>query len=385
MTLKEQDAVAPSARNRQIESEEIEGAREAVAEGKPLPRDPRSAALVILTGLAVMYTLYFARELFLPVILAIMLKLLLQPVMRVLTTRLRLPQLLAALLVILAVFGAIAAAGLSLSVPASAWMQKAPQVLPLLREKIAILREPVEALQNALKEVDRVAAPAGQDPGAQTVMVKQGGGVAGVLFTGTAALLTGFFTTMVLLFFLLGSGDRLLRGFVEILPRFSEKRQTVEIATEIEENIAGYLLTITMMNAAVGIAAGFAAWLCGLGDPVLWGVMAFLLNYVPILGPLTGVVVFFLVGLMTYSSPWYALIPAGVYLLIHIAEGETITPMLLARRFTLNPTLVIVSLFFWHMIWGVPGAFLAVPILAMIKIVCDRVEPLMPVGHIIGS
>ncbi len=88
---------------------------------------------------------------------------------------------------------------------------------------------------------------------------------------------------------------------------------------------------------------------------------------------------------MTYSSPWYALIPAGVYLLIHIAEGETITPMLLARRFTLNPTLVIVSLFFWHMIWGVPGAFLAVPILATIKIVCDRIEPMMPIGHIIGS
>src|ERR687886_3028648 len=121
MVLQEQRAVAPSPRNQEIEGEETRRAREAVAEGK-LPRDPRSVALVVLAGLAVMYTLYVARELFLPVMLALMLKLLLQPVMRVLTTRLRLPQALAALLVIVAVFGAIGVAGLSLSVPASTWI-----------------------------------------------------------------------------------------------------------------------------------------------------------------------------------------------------------------------------------------------------------------------
>jgi predicted PurR-regulated permease PerM len=113
--------------------------------------------------------------------------------------------------------------------------------------------------------------------------------------------------------------------------------------------------------------------------------MAFLLNYIPILGPMTGVVIFFLVGVVTFDWPWYAFVPAGIYLLIHIAEGETITPMLLAKRFTLNPVLVMVSLFFWHTIWGIPGALLAVPLLAIFKIVADRIEPLKPIGHIIGS
>ena len=159
----------------------------------------------------------------------------------------------------------------------------------------------------------------------------------------------------------------------------------VEIATEIEENISGYLLTITMMNALVGVASGIAMKLCGLGDPILRRPTAFLLNYIPILGPMTGVVIFFLVGIVTFDWPWYAFVPAGIYLLIHIAEGETITPMLLAKRFTLNPVLVIVSLFFWHTIWGIPGALLAVPLLAIFKIVADRIEPLKPIGHIIGS
>ena len=126
-------------------------------------------------------------------------------------------------------------------------------------------------------------------------------------------------------------------------------------------------------------------WLCGLGDPLLWGATAFLLNYIPIIGPLAGVAVFFVAGVLSLDWPWLAMLPAALYLLIHVAEGETITPMLLAKRFTLNPVLVIVSLFFWHAIWGIPGAFLAVPLLATFKILCDRVEPLQPLGHIIGS
>src|SRR5437762_13179685 len=111
-----------------------------------------------------------------------------------------------------------------------------------------------------------------------------------------------------------------------------------------------------MMNALVGTATGIAMKLCGLGDPILWGVMAFLLNYIPILGPMTGVAIFLLVGVVTFDWPWYAFVPAGIYLLIHIDEDATITPMLLAKRFTLNPGLVMVCLLFSHTICGIPGA-----------------------------
>jgi predicted PurR-regulated permease PerM len=190
---------------------------------------------------------------------------------------------------------------------------------------------------------------------------------------------------IVVRFFMLSTGDTLLRRLVEILPSFGDKKRAVEIVNEVEHNISIYLLTITMMNLAVGVMTGLTMWACGVADPVLWGAMAFLLNYIPILGPLTGVVMFFLVGLLTFTSPWLALVPAGLYLLIHIAEGETITPMLLAHRLTLNPVVVILALFFWHWMWGVPGALLAVPLVAIAKIVCDRIPQLMPLGHLLGS
>ncbi len=190
---------------------------------------------------------------------------------------------------------------------------------------------------------------------------------------------------LVILFFLLASGDRLLRAFIEILPKYSDKRQTVEIAGEIQHQIGAYLLTITIMNSLVGIASALAMWASGLGDPILWGAGALLLNFIPILGPLVGVCVLALAGIVALDWPWPALMPAALYLLIHLTEGEIVTPMLLAKRFSLNPVLVILSLFFWLAVWGIPGAILAVPLLGMTKIICDRIEPLRPVGHLLGA
>lgn len=122
-------------------------------------------------------------------------------------------------------------------------------------------------------------------------------------------------------------------------------------------------------------------WLTGVGDPIFWGTIAFLLNYVPILGTAVGAVIFLLAGLLTIDPLWQALLPVGLYLVTHLIEGETVTPMLLAKRFTINPVLVIISLVFWFWMWGVPGMILAVPMLAITKIVCDRVQPLAAFGH----
>jgi predicted PurR-regulated permease PerM len=205
------------------------------------------------------------------------------------------------------------------------------------------------------------------------------------VFTGTRDFASGFFTTVLFLFFLLVSGDIFLHRFVEILPRFSSKRQVVEIEQQIERDISAYLVTITIMNAVVGIAVALAMWLTGVGDPVLWGTVAFLLNYVPILGTALGVLIFLLAGLLTHDVLWRALLPAGLYLGIHLIEGQTVTPMLVARRFTLNPVLVIISIVFWFWLWGVPGAILSVPMLAIAKIICDRVQSLAAFGHFLGG
>ena len=352
---------------------------------RPSPQSVRSASLLTLALLACVYTLYFAKELLLPVTLALLFMLLLQAPMRLLTTRLRLPSPLAAALVILALFGCVGLMALAVSIPASDWIAKAPQTFAVLQEKLAFLKQPLAALQKVLHGVEQVTTPNPSPQGGQPVTVQPGSGLLGEVFSGTTLTLSRTFTTIIVLFFLLSAGDRLLRGLVEVMPRFKEKRQVVEIAAEIEQSVSAYLLTVSLMNALVGVATGIAMWLCGLPNPLLWGVAAFLLNYIPILGPLTGVGMFFAAGLLSLAWPWQALLPPALYLLIHLLEGETVTPMLLANRFTLNPVVVIVSLFFWHFIWGVPGAFLAVPLLATAKIVCDRIEPLRPLGYIAGS
>ena len=266
-----------------------------------------------------------------------------------------------------------------LSVPASDWATKLPEGIPRLEAHLVVLKNPILALQKVIQQAEEVADNPAQK--GSTIAVRPDLGLSGALFTGTRAVLGGLFTTVLGLYFLLVAGNIFLRRIVEILPTFSNKRQAVDISQQVEEDISAYLVTITAMNAAVGVATAVAMYLCGLGDPLLWGATAFLLNYIPIIGPLFGVCIFVLVGLLSFESLWWALLPPALYLGIHLIEGETLTPMLLARRFTLNPVLIILSLVFWFWMWGALGAILAVPMLAILKIISDRLRPLKALGH----
>ena len=295
--------------------------------------------------------------------------------------------MLAALLLIVLLFAVISAVAFALALPASNWIGRAPDMLQQLQQRLGFLSQPIGFLRHGMDQVQHALQPA-PPPGQQTVAVQSSSGFGGVgmsVLAGTRAAMGELFTMAIMLFFLLSAGDQLLRRLVEILPGFGEKRQVVEIAGEIERNVSGWLLTITAMNLLVGIANGVQMWLLGMPDPLLWGTLAFLLNYIPILGPFTGIVIFFFVGLFSKPALWQALIAPAIYLAIHTIEGETVTPLLLARRFTLNPVLVILSLFFWDWLWGVPGAFLSVPLLAIVKIVADRIPALTPLGHLIGG
>jgi predicted PurR-regulated permease PerM len=345
-------------------------------EEMPLPSDPKAVFLGGLFFLALLAAAYVAREVIMPLTFAVVLALLLQPALRLLE-RLRLPRTLAALLLIFALLGTIVGLGTAVSGPARSWAGKLPEGIPRLQEKLSFVREPVNTLQRFLQQVENF----GRTESKNAAESAEGPTFLAKLFTGTRNFASGFFTTVLFLFFLLVSGDIFLQRFVEILPRFSSKRQVVEIDQQIERDISAYLVTITIMNAAVGIAVAMAMWLTGVGDPILWGTVAFLLNYVPILGPVLGVLIFLLAGLLTHDVLWQALLPAGLYLGIHLIEGETVTPMLVAKRFTLNPVLVIISLVFWFWLWGVPGAILSFPMLAIAKIVCDRVKSLAAFGH----
>lgn len=333
--------------------------------------------LLLLT----LFALYFTGAIVIPVILAIGLYLTLKPAMR-LAGKLRIPRVIAACLIIVMFFGGAGALGFALSNPAAEWVAKAPDSLRRLETRLFFFKQPIANLQSVGQQVEKIAETPTERA---TPVTLAGTGLSSRLFSGTTSALIGLGTTITLLFFLLLSGDLFLRRFVEILPTFSNKKQAVDISREIERNISTYLATITLMNLLVGVLTGIVAYLCGLSDPVLWGTLVFILNYVPIIGPLCGLGTLLLAGLLTFEPLWQAALPAGIYLLIHLLEGQFITPMLLARRFTLNPVLVILSIIFWYWMWGVPGALLAVPLLATVKIVCDRIGPLMAIGHFLGG
>jgi predicted PurR-regulated permease PerM len=346
-----------------------------------LPRNYQAVFLAGIFGLLAIYSLYLAREIAIPVVFSIIMGFALQPVVRFLM-RLHIPRILAGLLLIFGFLACVAGLATTLSAPAADWMAKAPQSLSKIEDRLYFLKEQMARLQGTLHEIETMANSAGKE---MPVVALQGPGLSSSLFTGTTSLLTMLGTATLLLFFLLISGDMMLRRFVEILPRLSNKKQAVEISHEIESQVSIYLGTIGLINAAVGLATGIDAYLCGLPDPVLWGTVAFALNFIPILGPLTGIVLLFLVGLLSFDQIWQAALPAGIYLIIHITEGEFVTPMLMARRFVLNPVLVIMSLVFWYWMWGIAGALMSVPMLAILKIVCDRIGPLTALGHFLGG
>lgn len=352
-----------------------------VRRAMPLPEDLKSVMLVAIFGLLLLFALYFTKAIVMPIVFAFVLFLMLQPGMRLLA-RLHVPKVLGALIIVFMLFGAIGTLGYTLIGPATSWIAKAPDSMPRLESRLSSFKKSVADVQQATSEVEKMAAGPASNVRAVTVT---GPNLGSFLFDGTRALIVGGLTTVVLLYFLLVSGDLFLRRIVEILPTLGNKKQAVEIAREIETNISGYLATITLMNLAVGVATGIAVYWCGLSDPILWGAISFLLNYIPILGPLFGVVILFFAGLLSFSTIWQAFVPAGIYLIIHFAESETLTPILLARRFALNPVLIIISIVFWYWMWGTAGALLAVPMLATSKIICDRVERLKALGHFLGS
>lgn len=346
----------------------------------------RDVCIIILTVLAVFYSLYFAAEIVLPFVFATVVNLLMVTPMRVLHNRFHVPKPLAALFLITAMFVFVAGIGTAISVPAAAWLSEVPHSMPIIQKKLAYLHGPFEAMHTAYDHTVAMFFTGSPRRGmtAPTDMVAFGH-IGTAVLTGTRAFMGEFFTMLLMLFFLMTEGDSLLRRVVEIMPTYADKRRMVQIVSQIERNVSLYLATITIMNLLVGILNFLQCWLTGMPNPLLWGVLAFLLNYVPIIGPLTGVVVYFFVGMFTFSSSLYALLPPAIYLCIHILEGETITPMLLAKRFTLNPVLVMASLMFWDWMWGISGVFLSVPMLAVFKIFCDHIDALTPIGHLLGG
>jgi predicted PurR-regulated permease PerM len=343
----------------------------------------RSVALTGLLILGCFYTLFFARDFFLPVILAVVFNLLLAPLVRSLNN-LHIPRPLGAAIVIVALFAGIGFVLWQLSGPISDWLGKVPEVAQKLQDGMQQLKKPVERVSQATEQVRSIGdASPGQKPSAQ-VQLAQPGPLAGLL-TKTYSFVFLFVEFVVLLYFLLASGDLFLRKLIHILPRLEDRKRAVSIAREIEDSMSRYLLTAALIDACLGSAGALAFWALGVPNPVLWGAMGGVLNFIPYLGALITVAVVGVVSAVTFPSTTQALWPPLAYLCLATIEGNFITPWILGRRLTLNPVIIFLDVTFWGWMWGIPGALLAVPMLVMFKILCDHIKPLAPLGEFLGA
>lgn len=340
----------------------------------------QAIATVGLFVLGAFYTLYFARAVFIPIVLAVLLKLVLAPLVRRLT-KVRIPEPMGAAIVLVLVLGTVGYGAVELSGPASDWLTRGPQSFAMLEYKLRDIKQSVEEVNQKVEELTAMD----ESPGESSRVVVQGPTLAETLFAGTSNLVGAAVITVVLLYFMLASGDLFLRKTVHVLPSMHDKRRAIGIARRTEREISTYLLTVTVINILLGCAAGLVMWALGMPNPVLWGVLAATLNFIPYVGGIMMVGILGLVSLLTFDTWSQMLLPPAIYLVMTALEGQLITPMVLGNRLALNPVVIFGAMLIWGWLWNVPGLLLAVPLMAAFKIVCDHVEALRPLGQYLGK
>ncbi len=339
----------------------------------------------LLTGILIVLlfgVVYFARDMLLPIVIAILISLTLSPIVRTLW-RIGVPRAVSAVVLILGASTVLFAGAYMISGPLSAAFSDAPQLADQMRFKLSGLLNSLEQVQNASSQVEELADGA-DDPGSTEVEIKQPGLVefaAGSIANFLSLLAVG----LVLSIFILASGDLFYAKLVETAPTLSDKRKAVETMRQIERSISHYFLTITAINAGLGVAVAIVMSILGMPLPLLWGVLAFMLNFLPFVGGMAGVVAAAAVGILTYDTLLAGLLPAGLYLILTSVEGQFITPTILGRRLELNTVSVLLTVIIWSWLWSIPGALMAVPFLVFLKVVSENIPAWSSFGNFLSG
>ena len=330
--------------------------------------------------------MYYARSFFLPLALALLVTLAFAPLVRTLAHR-GIPAAVSAIMLVIALGGGLATASAFLSEPVAQMVSGAPVVIREVRARFAFLREPFARFNAAGREVQALTDGGGAGDGVndpQRVVVVQSGMLAWAAGT-VADIGTTFGATLILSVFLLASGDTLRHKLIRVLPDLSGKKRSLRVLRDIENEVSRYLLTITAINAGLGLCVGIAMAALGMPNPVLWGIAAGLLNFIPYVGPLIGIMLAGAIAIVTYPLLTVVVLPPIAYLTLQIIEGNFVTPMILGRRLELNTVAILILLALTTWMWGIVGTIIGVPLLVVIKVFSDNFPALSPLAEFLTA
>lgn len=346
-------------------------------------RKPISISAVMLTGLfllAMLAFLYFAQQLILPIVVAVLVNFLLSPIVRWMR-RLGVPRPIGGVLIVAVLMSAAGFGIYTLTIPATRFADQARHRVDSLKEKLREAAEPIERVQETAQEVKEATT----EPDTAPAVTVRGPGLLEAAFGYVQSAGAGLLAALILLLFLVCSDEMFLHKLVRVLPTLHDKRLAVEIVRQIERDVSYYLGTITLINIGLGTTAGLLFWLFDVPSPALWGVLVGCLNFIPYLGPGLAMMVVGIVGLITFEGLLWAGAPPLIVLGLNIIEANIVTPVTVGNRLNLNPVVIFLSLAFWGFLWGIAGMIIAVPVLVVFKTLCDHVEPLEPISEFLSG
>ncbi|MEZ5490475.1 MAG: AI-2E family transporter [Gammaproteobacteria bacterium] len=347
--------------------------------------------LRFLLVLATLYTLYFAKSLLIPLVLALLIALLLSPLVTLLKSAM-VPRSISSVIVLVAVFGSITLLTIELAGPFQKWAQALPEFSAALGEQIETISEKVtgnetdtesEEAELPVEERGLFARVFGNQPQQQVTesdngldfsdqLEQVGMEVLIYLLSATPIALVQMLTVTILILFLLIFGPDLLQTYARHSKRMES--DVMDLFEDIRGKLSRYVLTISLINFALGAATAGALTLIGVEDALLWGVVCGLLNFAPYVGSLVSSCLLLIAGLVQYGFEWYAILPVAVFFILDNVEAQVVTPIFLGRNMRLNPLVMIVWVFIWAWLWGAIGVLLSVPILVCCKLIAKRLQ-----------
>lgn len=342
----------------------------------------------ICAVMLVLYALYYARSLIIPIATSVVLYLTLRPIVRH-AKHIGIPSPVGAIGTIVGILLTLGLGTYLVLEPAKETIGSAPQHLAVAKEKLSFITDRLKDVDEAkedLAETEDAAAGEVANEKPVPVQIKQPTWTSGWSYLSGTGNVVSFLTICIaLLYFLLATGDDLLRSVMRSLPNFSSRRKLVEVIENVQEGLGSYLAQVSAINAGLGVCVAVVMWMLGMPSPVMWGVMAFAFNFIPIVGAIAGALIIFFVALLNFEPTYYAFIITLAFMTLTSLEGQFITPAILGRSMSMSPVLVFLSIVVWGWMWGIMGVFLSVPILIAARMACEGYEDLRPLAMILGA